>query len=393
MKYNFNQLINRDHTNSVKWEFMQTLSKEINKDTLPFWIADMDFACPAPMLEAIKKRTDNLILGYSMADDSYHKAVCNWMMRRFSWPVNSEDIVISPGVVEAIKTLILTLTSPGDGIIIQRPVYYPFSAIINLTGRTVSNNALVNRNGDYRINFKELEQKAAKPTNKMLLLCSPHNPVGRVWTEEELRRIIAICLDNDVIPVSDEIHFDLLRKGIKHIPAAKLFPDEDKIITCTAPTKTFNAAGLQISNIIIKNKKFRQKWSAHTGPELPSPLSLAAVKAAYNESEEWLEQLLPYLDENFAFMKHFLDEKLPLARFTIPQGTYLAWVDFSAYGYEDRELARILLKEANVLLEGGTMFGPEGSGFQRINVACPKSTLEQGLKRISAALGDKAPKG
>jgi cystathionine beta-lyase len=366
---------------------MQSLSEGINRDTLPFWIADMDFACPAPLLEAIKQRADNFILGYSMADKSYHETVCSWMMRRFSWHITAKDIVISPGVVDAIKTLILTLTNPGDGIIIQQPVYYPFTAIINLTRRNVVNNALINCEGNYRIDFKDLAQKAGNPANTMLLLCSPHNPVGRVWTEKELKRIIAICLDNDVIPVSDEIHFDLLRKGVRHIPVARLFPDEDKIITCTAPTKTFNAAGLQISNIIIKNEKFREKWSTHTGPELPSPLSLAAVKAAYNEGEEWLEQLLLYLDENFAFMKHFLDKELQPAKFVVPQGSYLAWVDFRAYGYEDKELARILLEEANVLLESGTMFGPEGSGFQRINVACPRSVLARGLKRISTALG------
>jgi len=365
---------------------MQIMEQDVNKDTLPFWIADMDFSCPPAMLAAIKDRADRLIMGYSMADGEYHEAICNWMERRFSWNINSEDIFISSGVVPAIKDLILTLTNQGDGVIIQRPVYYPFSAIINLTRRTLVNNALVNSDGRYSIDFQDLEQKAKDPVNTMMLLCSPHNPVGRVWTDEELQRIGNICLENGVILVSDEIHFDLLRTGANHTPVARLFPGQNSIITCTAPTKTFNAAGLQISNIIIKNKAFQKKWKQHLGPELPSPLALAATKAAYNEGEEWLEQLLVYLDDNLAFMDRYLKNKLPEVQFVIPQGTYLAWLDFSTYGYNDRELGRILIKEANVLLEGGTMFGPEGSGFQRINIACPKTVLEQGLKRIVAAL-------
>ncbi|MCI5123262.1 MAG: pyridoxal phosphate-dependent aminotransferase [Candidatus Electrothrix sp. AR5] len=386
MNYDFDQIIDKKGTNSVKWEFMEFLAKDADKDTLAFWIADMDFMCPPPLLEAIKERADKFTLGYSMADEKYHEAVCNWMERRFSWNITASDIFISPGVVNAIKNLILSLTEAGNGIIIQNPVYYPFSAIIKQTERTLVNNALINNDGFYEIDFQDLQLKAKNPANKMLLLCSPHNPVGRVWTEQELRQVAEICLENDVILVSDEIHFDLLRKGITHIPLAGLYPEEDTIITCTAPSKTFNTAGLQISNIIIKNKTFQQKWSEISGPEFPSPLALAAVTAAYNKGEEWLEQLLVYLDENFSFMDEYIKEKIPKAKFSIPQGSYLAWIDFSPYGYDDKELDRILIKEANVLLEPGTIFGPEGSGFQRINIACPKITLQQGLERIYTAL-------
>ena len=386
MKYDFDRLIDKNGINSVKWEFMQLLEKDVNEDTLPFWIADMDFMCPPPLLEAIKDRVDRLLLGYSMADEAYFDAVCCWLKNRLHWQVEAGDIFITPGVVSALIDLIVCLTKTGDGIIIQRPVYYPFSLIIPKTGRTLVNNALVNRAGYYEIDWQDLENKAKDSANRMLLFCSPHNPVGRVWSEKELRRVATICLDNEVILVSDEIHFDLLRKGISHTPVAKLFPKEDTIITCTAPTKTFNAAGLQISNIIIQNKIFQKKWSAHTGPELVSPLSVAGVKAAYNEGEEWLEQLLVYLDENFVFLDRYLKKHLPKARFIIPEGTYLAWIDFSRYDYDDKQLGRILLNEANVLLESGTMFGPEGSGFQRMNIACPRTVLEQGLKRISAAL-------
>lgn len=386
MKYDFDRLIDKNGINSVKWEFMQLLEKDVNEDTLPFWIADMDFMCPPPLLEAIKDRVDRLLLGYSMADEAYFDAVCCWLKNRLHWQVEAGDIFITPGVVSALIDLIVCLTRTGDGIIIQRPVYYPFSLIIPKTGRTLVNNALVNRAGYYEIDWQDLENKAKDPANRMLLFCSPHNPVGRVWSEKELMRVVKICLDNEIILVSDEIHFDLLRKGISHTPVAKLFPKEDTIITCTAPTKTFNAAGLQISNIIIRNKMFQKKWSAHTGPELVSPLSVAGVKAAYNEGEEWLEQLLVYLDENFAFLERYLKKYLPKARFIIPEGTYLAWIDFSRYGYDDKQLGRILLNKANVLLESGTMFGPEGSGFQRMNIACPRTVLEQGLKRMSAAL-------
>ncbi|MCI5208814.1 MAG: aminotransferase class I/II-fold pyridoxal phosphate-dependent enzyme [Candidatus Electrothrix sp. ATG2] len=220
LKYDFDRIIEKKGIHSVKWEFMEFLSKDVDKDTLPFWIADMDFMCPPPLLEAIKERTDKFTLGYSMADDEYHEAVCNWMERRLSWNIHASDIFISPGVVNAIKNLILSLTKAGNGIIIQNPVYYPFSAIIQQTGRTVVNNALINTAGFYEIDFEDLQRKAQNPTNKMLLLCSPHNPVGRVWTEQELRQIAEICLENNVILVSDEIHFDLLRKGVTHIPLA-----------------------------------------------------------------------------------------------------------------------------------------------------------------------------
>lgn len=386
MQYDFDQLIKRSHTHSVKWEFMQIQEQDVNQDTLPFWIADMDFACPPPLLDAIKERADRLILGYSMADKCYHNAVCGWMERRFKWKINPADIFISSGVVPALMDLIIALTRPGDGIIIQRPVYYPFSAIIPHTKRTLINNPLRCTDGYYTIDFQDLERKAKDSATTMMLFCSPHNPVGRVWKEEELLRVAEICHNNDVILVSDEIHGDLLRKEITHTPVARLLPDEDTLITCTAPSKTFSCAGLQLANIIIKNTEFKQKWSAHTGPEFPPPLALAAVEAAYSKAEEWLEQLLIYLDGNFTFLDEYLKKHLPRAHFRIPEGTYLGWVDFSEYGFDDGELGKILLKKANVLLEGGTIFGPEGSGFQRINIACPRSVLEQGLKRITTAL-------
>ncbi len=386
MQYNFDRIIPRTNTNSIKWEFMHTHDTRANSETLPFWIADMDFACPPAIIEAIKDRADKLILGYSKADAHYYNAVCSWMARRFAWQIKPDSIFISPGVVPALKNLILCLTAPGDGIIIQRPVYYPFTAMTTLTGRTVVNNALINNNGYYTINFEALEQQAREANTTMMLLCSPHNPVGRVWTEEELQHIGEICLNNNVTIVSDEIHFDLLRSGMRHVPIAKLFPDADTIITCTSPSKSFNTAGMQTSNIMINNPVMREKWEHQVGPEHASPFGLIAVQAAYEQGEEWLDQLCAYLDENLRFMKQFLDRHLPKTVFTLPEGTYLAWIDFRAYGHTAGELDKLLLEKGNILLDGGTMFGPEGRGFQRMNIACPRSILEPGLERMARAL-------
>ncbi len=386
MNNHFDLPASRKNINSVKWEFMHIEDKRADADTLPFWIADMDFPCPPAILEALRQRVTEMPLGYSKTDAGYYSAVCGWMAKKFSWNVEADNIFTSSGVVRALIDLILGLTDPGDGVIIQQPVYYPFSAIIKHTGRVLVNNPLRNNKGYYTIDFDDLEQKARLPQNTMMVFCSPHNPVGRVWTEEELHRVGKICLNNDVQLIADEIHCDLLRNTISHIPIARLFPEHDSIITCTAPSKTFNTAGMQISNIIISNKQLQKKWRLQTGEEFPSPLAIVSVKAAYTGCDAWLAQLLSYLDNNFLFMKNFLQEHLQKTRFIIPEGTYLAWIDFSDYGYTDRELATLLIEKANVLLDGGTIFGPEGTGFQRINVACSRETLKQGLERIASVL-------
>jgi len=372
--------------NSVKWDFMHIQDKRAKADTLPFWIADMDFPCPPPLLEAIRGRLEEMPLGYSMVDEKYRSIVCSWMKKKFSWTISPSSLFTSAGVVRALKDLILCLTKPGDGVIIQQPVYYPFAAIIRHSKRTLVNNPLQHTNGHYTIDFVDLRKKAKNPSTTMMILCSPHNPVGRVWTEDELRQVGEICQENSVQLISDEIHFDLLRKNISHTPIATMFPEDDTVITCTAPSKTFNTAGLQISNIIINNPLLQKKWRLQTGgEEFPSPLSITAVKAAYTQCDDWLAQLIDYLDANFLFMQDFLEQNLPEISFTIPEGTYLGWIDFSRYGLTDQELATVLIERGNVLLEGGTIFGPEGTGFQRMNVACPRKTLEEGLLRIAKA--------
>jgi len=372
--------------NSVKWDFMHIQDKRAKADTLPFWIADMDFPCPPPLLEAIRGRLVEMPLGYSMVDEKYRSIVCSWMKKKFSWTISPSSLFTSAGVVRALKDLILCLTNPGDGVIIQQPVYYPFAAIIRHSKRTLVNNPLQHTNGHYTIDFVDLRKKAKNPSTTMMILCSPHNPVGRVWTEDELRQVGEICQENSVQLISDEIHFDLLRKNISHTPIATMFPEDDTVITCTAPSKTFNTAGLQISNIIINNPLLQKKWRLQTGgEEFTSPLSITAVKAAYTQCDDWLAQLIDYLDANFLFMQDFLEQNLPEIRFTIPEGTYLGWIDFSRYGLTDQDLATVLIERGNVLLEGGTIFGPEGTGFQRMNVSCPRTTLEEDLQRIAKA--------
>lgn len=386
MKYDFDKNIPRDGTNSGKWEFMNVLTEHANKDTLPFWVADMDFACPPQVLESMHKRVEQQIFGYSLHDQAYLESVQGWIKRRFEWQVKTQDIFLSGGVLPAIRALISAFTKEGEGVIIQRPVYHPFTNIVLELNRELSNNALLNNDGYYSIDFDDLEQKAKEPNNKVMLFCSPHNPVGRVWTETELMKVGQICLDNDVLLISDEIHWDLVRKDVKHVPIATLFPDSDKIITCTAPSKTFNMAGLHMSNIIIQNPDYQDKWSKQVGLVLPNPIGISAVKAAYDHSEEWLEELKHYLDDNFAFVDTFIKKHLPQAKFTIPDGTYFVWLDLSGYGFSAEELDELMIKKANVLLEGGSMFGPEGGQFQRINIACPRSLLKEGLQRIANAL-------
>lgn len=366
---------------------MDHLSAKAKEDTLPMWVADMDFSCPDPVLEAIHKRVDQKILGYSSCHtQEFYGAISSWFERRFNWTVDSKDIFVAHGVVPAIVSLIRSLTKEGEGVIIQKPVYYPFAQVIKSNGRMVVNNALFNNQGRYEIDFKDLEEKAKRPENTMMILCSPHNPVGRVWTEEELLRLGQICLDNNVTILSDEIHFDLLRKGQTHKVLSTLFPQDDTIIVCTAPSKTFNLAGMNASAIVIRNDEQKRAWKHETGGIMMNPLSIVAVQAAYNECEGWVDQVNEYLDHNMKYIDDYLKENLPLAKHRISEGTYLAWVDLSEYGHTPEKLEDLMIEKGNVLFDMGPLFGSEGNGFLRINAACPLSLLKDGLERISAAL-------
>jgi cystathionine beta-lyase len=334
----------------------------------------------------MNKRVDSQIFGYSMADEGYYDSVAKWFADNFNWQVRQKDIFITSGVIPALETIISIYSNIEDGVIIQPPVYHMFAKVIERADRKIVNNPLVETEGQYRIDFSDLENKAKDPNNKILLFCSPHNPTGNVWSRDDLLRVAEICRLNDVLLVSDEIHFDLVRRGIKHVPMSRLLPKDAKLITCTAPSKTFNLAGLHMSNIVIENKELQEAWNAKVGFSLPSPIGVEAVKAAYGSCGPWLKELNDYLDANFAFAAHYLEKHLPRARFIVPDGTYFIWLDLRAYGYSSVQLDEIMIKRANVLLEGGTMFGKEGEGYQRINIACTRKTLEEALCRICSAM-------
>jgi cysteine-S-conjugate beta-lyase len=386
------KIINRKGTNSIKWEFMAFFDPRANSETLPFWVADMDFACPEPVIKALHERVDRRIFGYSSSHtERYFDAVCGWYERRFNWRIDPSDIVYSPGVVPAVGFLIDLLTNEGDGVIIQRPVYYPFSFMISSRNRQIINNELIDRDGFYEMNFADLEVKTADPKNKLMILCSPHNPVGRVWMEDELKRLVDICRRNNVLIISDEIHCDLVRLGVHHTPLAKLCQDyKNRIITTTSASKTFNLAGLQLSNIIIHDKTLRSRWSSFVRDRLslrePNPLSISATQAAFESGEPWLEEVRTYLDENMRTIAEFLQTKLPGAKFRIPEGTYLAWINLEHYNLKPERISEILIKDANLLIEAGPIFGDRSPHCIRLNAACPRALLLKGLKKIAKAI-------
>lgn len=386
MEYDFNKIISREGTHSIKWEQMPVVEGKKRDELLPLWIADMDFPCAQPVLLAMHERIDRQIFGYTGTDErEYHESIQNWFNKHFDWHIDIEHIMHSPGVVPALVILVRALTKPGDAVIVQQPVYYPFMRVIKNNDREVLNNSLLEKDGEYFMDFDDLEEKASRPDTKMIFLCSPHNPIGRVWKEEELKKLSEICLKNNVYIISDEIHCDILRKGVRHIPMAVISSD-DRVISCTAASKTFNLAGLQTSNIILRSAKLRKKWSdeIHGKSNLfgGNPLGIVATKTAYTEGEPWLEQVLTYIDENLRYIEKFLKDYLPKAKYHFPEGTYFAWIDFRSYGYDSHELERRLLKEGGVFLDEGYIFGEEGSGFERINTACPRSILVECMSRI-----------
>lgn len=389
-----NEFIDRHDTNSFKWEFMNMMDQNVPEGTLPFWVADMDFPCADPIIKALHKRVDRQIFGYSMRDTAeYFRAVCGWYQHRYDWYLNSSDLFYCAGVVPALGYLIDVLTEPGEGVIIQSPVYYPFKWNIENHNRSVINNPLINKSGYYEIDFEDLERKAKEFNTTLAILCSPHNPVGRIWKEEELIRFGRICKENNVFIVSDEIHGDLVRRGLKHIPLEKAFPEyRNKIITATAPSKTFNLAGMPMSNIIIHDKEIQEKWKKYCydflNIDLYNPLTIKAVQAAYAESEDWLEQVIDYLDNNMAYIEQFLKENLSKARYQRPEATYLVWIDVRDYGYSSEQISERMLNEAKVFIEEGTAFGEEGAGYIRMNVACPFDLLKEGLNRMARVLNE-----
>ena len=387
--YNFDEIIDRTGTSATK---MESLPKGCPDDALPLWVADMDFACAEPILKALHERIDKKIFGYTMYDtDECLGAVLNWYKKRYGWEEQKENLFFCGGIVSAYAVLLNLLTKEGEGVVIQRPIYYPFTMKANSNGRQIVDSPLIYADGNYTIDFDDLDKKMAEPNNKVLVFCSPHNPAGRVWTEEEIRKVVDICKKYDKWIICDEIHCDLLRCGMTFHPILKVAPDyADRIAVCTAPSKTFNLAGMKTSNIVIHNKELQAAWKELIGGKLSmngaGTLGLTAMIAAYNEGEEWLEQLKEYLDGNFAYIDAFLKEHLPKAHMVPSEGTYLAWIDFNGYVDGDAEkLEEIMQKKARVALDEGYIFGDAGRGFERINIATPRSVVEDCMDRILKA--------
>lgn len=387
-KINFNIVVNRKNTNCLKYDFAVRRGRPEN--VLPLWVADMDFKVAPEIIQAIEKRVAHGIFGYSEVKEEYFEAVSAWMEQKHGWHVKEDWLVKTPGVVFALAMAVQAFTEPGDAVIIQQPVYYPFSEVIADNGRRIVDNTLeLKEDGKYHINFEDFEQKVKENHVKLFLLCSPHNPVGRVWTKEELKKIAAICRKYDVIVVSDEIHEDFVFNG-KHQVFADLSEDaKNRTITCTAPSKTFNLAGLQVSNIWIANPKLREKFKkqiAAAGYSQLNTLGLTACEAAYRYGGEWHAELLGYLKSNLNFLREFLQTRLPEVKLIEPEGTYLVWLDFGSLGLTEEQREELLTKKAGIWLDSGAIFGAAGEGFERINIACPRSILKDALERIERAV-------
>ncbi|EHQ89311.1 MalY/PatB family protein [Desulfosporosinus youngiae] len=387
MKYNFDQVIDRRQTCSVKWDFNQQIFG--CEDILPLWVADMDFQAPDAVVEALVNRARHGIFGYSNGMDGYYEALIAWLGDRHNWEIQQDWISFSPGVVFALYELVRSLTKPGDKILIQSPVYPPFFKAVKNNGREVVNSQLRVEHGRYVMDFEDLEEKFSGGV-KMMILCSPHNPVGRVWEREELDRLGRLCLAYNVIVISDEIHGDLIYEGHRHIPLASLSPElAMQSIVCTAPSKTFNLAGLQTSNLIIPNPEYRKAYEASrdlTGIHNPNVFGITALEAAYREGEDWLNQLMHYLKESVEFLKSSLAQELPQIKLTQPEGTYLVWLDFRELGMKPEELQKFLVHKAGVGLNPGYQFGSGGEGFARLNIGCARSVLREGLERLRTAV-------
>ena len=387
-RFDFDRVIDRRNTDSIKFDFAGEFG--LPADVLPLWVADMDFRAPEGVLEMLKSRVDHGIFGYTYAKPDYFEAVSDWFKSRFGWETRPEWLVRTPGVVFALAMAVRALTEPGDGVLVQTPVYHPFFDVVRMNDRHLVECPLVLREGRYRIDFDAFEAAIAENGVKLFILCSPHNPVGRVWTVDELRRLGEICLNHHVIVVSDEIHCDFTWPEHPHTPFIKAVPEmAAHAIVCTAPSKTFNLAGLQASNIFIPDDKLRERFTREikrTGFSSLNCLGLEACKAAYRTGAEWLDALKDYLRGNLDYLRDFLQSALPALRLIEPEGTYLAWVDFSALGLTPDNLHDLIANRARLWLDDGNIFGQCGEQYQRIVLACPRATLEEALRRLKAAV-------
>ena len=388
MSYNFDEVVDRKNTNSIKYDFTREHGKP--EDVLPLWVADMDFRTPDIVREALIESADHGIFGYTDSKQDYFNAVYNWYKDRFDWEVEESWLVKTPGIVYAIAVAVRALTQEGDAVIIQQPVYYPFSNTIANNKRRLVNNSLVYKEGKYKIDFEDFEQKIKDNNVKMFILCSPHNPVGRVWTKEELIRMGDICLKYNVILVSDEIHCDFVFTGNEHSVFTSLKAEYlGNTIICTAPSKTFNLAGLQTSNVFIANEDLKNKFKKEidiSGYSQLNTMGLVACQAAYEHGGQWVDDLNRYLEGNLKLIRSFILERLPKIKLIEPEGTYLLWLDFNEYGLSEKELDDLITNKAKLWFNSGAIFGRNGAGFQRVNIACPRSIIEKMLSQLEEAI-------
>lgn len=386
VRYDFETIVDRTNTGSAKWELMKEWNSNVSKGIVPFSVADMELKNPPEIIKGLQKYLDSAILGYTIPTESYYDAVCGWMKKRHNWDIRPEWIVNTPGVVTAFFAGIKAFTEPGDGVIVMTPVYYPFYYAIGRNGRRLMKSSLISTGTSYKINYEDLEEKAKNPKNKVLLFCSPHNPTGRVWTKEELEKVADICLRNNVLIISDEIHNDLIMPGHKHTVFATISEEvKNNIIVCTAPSKTFNIAGLHNSNIIIPNQKIREKYNDFLESNAIGSVNMIGLKAceiAYTQCEEWLEQLIELIYHNHLELKKYIQENIPQIKVYDLEGTYLQWLDFNAFGLSNEELEELMHKKAELFFDEGYVFGEEGSGFERWNIACPTKVMMEGLERL-----------
>ena len=400
MQTDFDQVINRKGTNSVKWEFTYLdgvfAPREMGDDLfapdelLPLWVADMDFATPPAVIEALTARAQHGVFGYTAPKDDFYAAIVGWMQRRHNWTPEKEWILTAPGVVPSLNMIVQTFTDVGDGVLIQTPVYHPFYAAVENNGRKLVYNPMNFADGRYTMDYADLATKLADPATKLMILCSPHNPVGRVWSSDELKQVGDLCAKHDVLIVSDEIHHDLIYASAEFTTFANACPDHlDRAIICTAPSKTFNVPGLKTSNIFIPNADLRAQLTTtigNLGLFGINSFGLVALQTAYNTGDEWLDAAMQYIADNLAYLKTRLAQHLPAVNVIEPEGTYLAWIDCRGLGLAHDVLYSKLLDEAKVYLNNGKGFGVAGEGFLRLNLACPRKILATALDRIIRVL-------
>lgn len=386
MSFDFDRILPREGTASVKWDGRQATFG--SADLIPMWVADMDFAVPEAVSRAIQQRAGHPVFGYTLATDSLYESLIEWLRKRHGWEIQKEWIILSPGVVPSLHGAALAFAKPGERVIVQPPVYFPFFSAVTETGRHLLHNPLKEIAGRWSIDFDHLEQCAAEGA-KLLMLCTPHNPVGRVWTEEELRRVLDIARRHQMLVLADEIHHDLIFPGHKHTVLNLLAEEGDQIVTTVAPSKTFNIPGLGLSALIVPDaehrKALRQAFELlHLGAS--NPFSLVAFEAAYRGGEAWLEALLPYLTETRDFVRTYLETHIPQIKLVEAEGTYLLWLDCRGLGLDDGALRKFFIQQAKVGLNPGTLFGEGGSGYMRMNIGAARSVVAEALARIAAAV-------